>query len=142
MNKGNDNGHSIFVKSIPSAFCTIMVFFMSLTYLIYEGYNGLYLYKYDRFQSQTITNSMMNDKTYSEFDIHDFEFMPTLEMQTWGESDGFFNVNDLIEDTEQTTGQDGGWYSSIPIDMDKLLQYIEHVINYRETIDGETRYIS
>jgi hypothetical protein len=41
-----------------------------------------------------------------------------------GELDGDFDINDLIQEKEQTKGQEGGWYSSIPIDIEKLSSYI------------------
>ena len=79
---------------------------------------------------------------YSSLDLKEYDFMPTLEMQAWGEFDDHFDVNDVINESEQTNGQEGGWYSSIPVDMDKLINYIQPVINYRQIVGGNTTYIT
>jgi hypothetical protein len=34
------------------------------------------------------------------------------------------------------------WYSSFPIELDELMNYIEPVINFRKIIDGQSTYIA
>lgn len=76
--------------------------------------------------------------------MSDFNFMPSLEIQSYGEKNPdpalAFDIAEISSVSENS--YENGWYSSFPIDIEKLMQYIEPVVNYRIIEDGETYYIS
>ena len=51
-----------------------------------------------------------------------------------------FDIASISSDKENA--YDNGWYSSFPLDLAKLMNYIEPVINFRMIVDGETSYIA
>ena len=86
------------------------------------------IFAYDTFKSEKITNSM---KEWAEFNMTDYNFMPTLEIIQGGEENpGGFKINDIL-DTSEGSQSNSGWYSSFPIDMEKLETYIEPTIIFR-----------
>jgi hypothetical protein len=54
----------------------------------------------------------------------------------------FFRLDDITSPDSEASGYDSGWYSALPIDMDKLSAYIQPVINYRVSEEGQTTYVS
>ena len=59
-----------------------------------------------------------------------------LEIQPWGEKnldpEFSFDFQDIMPDTEKPSKySDGNFYGTFPIDMDKLLTYIEPNIMFR-----------
>ena len=76
--------------------------------------------------------------------MKEYTFMPTLEIQTWGEIDkdsDLFQIDHITDET-YSDSKEGGWYSSLPVDVEKLSAFIEPVINYRTTDDSTTKYVS
>ena len=96
----------------------------------------------DTFKSEVITNPM---KEWGEFEMNDYNFMPTIEIIPWGDinptSENSFNIKDIWDDSSEAYSDDSGWYSAFPMDFEKLSTFIVPTINFRQIKDGATTYI-
>jgi hypothetical protein len=102
----------------------------------------MYNNEFDAIKSETMSNNM---KEYGEFKINDFNFMPTVEVLPYGETNPdpskAFLITDIMSESDDADTYKQGWYSPFPVDVDLFLKYVEPVITFRRIIDRETSYI-
>ena len=122
--------------SIGGVILTFILFTISLTYLSSVS-SQMNNFVYDTYKSEKLINPM---KKWAEFKMQDYSFMPTLEILQWGENDLNFQIEEIMDD--QGHNNDGGFYSSFPIDVKKLNTYVVPIINFRRILDGKTSYIA